>query len=160
MRKISKAAIQMAEILAGLEFADSEREMMLDGLNGYLQKYQKLREMALDNSVAPAIQFNSGSPGMRLNRADKSIQMSEIQLSDNIPNPQELAFLPVTHLSQLIRSRKISSTELTLIYGDEGIPTSICFIGRFFGEAEIPALAKAYQDATDFHLKHPDLGEV
>ena len=39
-----------------------------------------------------------------------------------------------------------------------GTPTSICFIGKLFGEAEILAVAKAYQDATDFHRKHPVVG--
>ena len=36
-----------------------------------------------------------------------------------------------------------------------GMPTSICFIGKLFGEAELLAVAKQYQDATDFHRKHP-----
>ena len=39
----------------------------------------------------------------------------------------------------------------------DGTPTSITFTGRLFGEAEILAVAKAYQDATDFHLRHPEL---
>ena len=30
-------------------------------------------------------------------------------------------------------------------------------MGKLFGEAETLAVAKAYQDATDFHLKHPVL---
>jgi Asp-tRNA(Asn)/Glu-tRNA(Gln) amidotransferase A subunit family amidase len=38
-----------------------------------------------------------------------------------------------------------------------GVPTSITFVGNLFGEAELLAVAKAYQDATDFHLKHPKL---
>jgi Asp-tRNA(Asn)/Glu-tRNA(Gln) amidotransferase A subunit family amidase len=38
-----------------------------------------------------------------------------------------------------------------------GTPTSICFIGKLFGEAELLAVAKRYQDATDFHRKHPTL---
>jgi Asp-tRNA(Asn)/Glu-tRNA(Gln) amidotransferase A subunit family amidase len=36
-------------------------------------------------------------------------------------------------------------------------PTSVCFIGRLFGEAQLLAVAKAYQDATDFHRQHPNL---
>jgi len=28
-------------------------------------------------------------------------------------------------------------------------------MGKLFGEAELLAVAKAYQDATGFHLKHP-----
>jgi len=40
-----------------------------------------------------------------------------------------------------------------------GMPTSICFIGRLFGEAQLLAAAKQYQDATDFHRKHPPMAE-
>ena len=42
-------------------------------------------------------------------------------------------------------------------FGKDGLPTSICFIGNLFGEAKILAAAKIYQDATDFHKKHPTL---
>ena len=41
--------------------------------------------------------------------------------------------------------------------GGPGTPTSITFLGQIFGEAKMLALAKAYQDATGFHLKHPTL---
>ncbi len=40
----------------------------------------------------------------------------------------------------------------------DGTPMSITFLGNLFGEANLLAVAKAYQDATDFHLKHPKLG--
>lgn len=39
----------------------------------------------------------------------------------------------------------------------EGTPTSISFIGKLFGEAKLLTVAKAYQDATEFHKKHPKL---
>jgi len=39
----------------------------------------------------------------------------------------------------------------------KGTPTSISFVGKLFGEAETLAVAKFYQDQTDFHLRHPDL---
>ncbi len=44
-------------------------------------------------------------------------------------------------------------------FSDKGTPTSITFMGRLFGEAQLLAVAKQYQDATDFHLKHPTLQE-
>jgi Asp-tRNA(Asn)/Glu-tRNA(Gln) amidotransferase A subunit family amidase len=40
-------------------------------------------------------------------------------------------------------------------FTDEGTPTSITFIGRLFDEGKLIAFAKAYQDETDFHKKHP-----
>ncbi|GIV77551.1 MAG: amidase [Litorilinea sp.] len=38
-----------------------------------------------------------------------------------------------------------------------GLPTSITFTGRLYDEATVLAVAKAYQDATDFHLQRPPL---
>ena len=38
-----------------------------------------------------------------------------------------------------------------------GLPTSITFVGKLFDEARILAVAKAYQDATGFQLKHPPM---
>jgi len=40
-------------------------------------------------------------------------------------------------------------------FNEKGDPTSITFVGKLFGEAAMLALAKAYQDATGWHLKHP-----
>ena len=42
-------------------------------------------------------------------------------------------------------------------FAPDGTPTGIMFVGRIYGEAEMLRLAKAYQDATDFHLRHPML---
>ncbi len=41
--------------------------------------------------------------------------------------------------------------------GGPGTPVSLTFLGNLYGEAKMLALAKAYQDATGFHLKHPSL---
>ncbi len=45
-------------------------------------------------------------------------------------------------------------------FSNRGIPTSISFIGNLFGEAQALVVAKAYQDSTDFHKQHPDLGKL
>jgi Asp-tRNA(Asn)/Glu-tRNA(Gln) amidotransferase A subunit family amidase len=42
-------------------------------------------------------------------------------------------------------------------FSKKGAPTSITFVGKLFDEGKIIAAAKAYQNATDFHLKHPKL---
>jgi Asp-tRNA(Asn)/Glu-tRNA(Gln) amidotransferase A subunit family amidase len=42
-------------------------------------------------------------------------------------------------------------------FSSAGTPTSICFVGNLFREAEILEVAKAWQDATTFHQKHPSL---
>lgn len=41
--------------------------------------------------------------------------------------------------------------------GGPGTPVSLTFLGKLYGEAKLLALARAYQDATSFHLKRPKL---
>jgi Asp-tRNA(Asn)/Glu-tRNA(Gln) amidotransferase A subunit family amidase len=41
-------------------------------------------------------------------------------------------------------------------FREDGTPTSITFTGKLFGEAELLLVAKAYQDETGFHERHPD----
>jgi len=40
-------------------------------------------------------------------------------------------------------------------FKEDGTPVSITFVGQLFREAELLAVAKRYQDATGFHLRHP-----
>ena len=40
---------------------------------------------------------------------------------------------------------------------ENGKPTSVSFIGNYFAEGRILTLARAYQDKTDNHLKHPEM---
>ena len=46
--------------------------------------------------------------------------------------------------------------------GDDGVggphtPVSLTFLGKLYGEAALLSFARAYQDATGFHLQHPNL---
>jgi len=41
--------------------------------------------------------------------------------------------------------------------GGPGTPLSLTFLGNLYGEAKMLTVAKAYQDATGFHLQHPKL---
>jgi Asp-tRNA(Asn)/Glu-tRNA(Gln) amidotransferase A subunit family amidase len=41
--------------------------------------------------------------------------------------------------------------------GGPGTPVSLTFLGNLYGEAKLLALARAYQEATGFHRKHPKL---
>jgi Asp-tRNA(Asn)/Glu-tRNA(Gln) amidotransferase A subunit family amidase len=42
--------------------------------------------------------------------------------------------------------------------GGPGTPASLTFLGNLYGEAKLLAFARAYQEATGFHLQHPRLG--
>ncbi len=42
-------------------------------------------------------------------------------------------------------------------FNSNGMPSSITFTGQLFGESTLLSIAKAYQDKTQHHLKHPEL---
>jgi Asp-tRNA(Asn)/Glu-tRNA(Gln) amidotransferase A subunit family amidase len=42
-------------------------------------------------------------------------------------------------------------------YGGPGTPVSLTFLGQLYGEAKMLAFARAYQQANEFHMRHPEL---
>ena len=64
-----------------------------------------------------------------------------------------------TFSSQLLVTNLTGHPALILPNGfrSDGTPTSLTFLGNLFGEAQVCALARAYQQATEWHLRHPKL---
>jgi Asp-tRNA(Asn)/Glu-tRNA(Gln) amidotransferase A subunit family amidase len=114
--RITKEILQDAEQIAGLEFTDRERELMVDGLNGHLKSYEKLREVRLDNSVAPALQFNPITPDMKFEKKRLPIKASKPIKAKRPSDIEDLSFWTITNLAGLIKSQKIGSLELTEMY--------------------------------------------
>ena len=114
--KITEEMIHQAEWIAGLELTDAKRKLMLEGLNDTLAGFQALRKVPLDNGVPPALTFFP-DPNVRTNTP---LPRSAVKLdAAGIERPgsaEDLAFAPVTELAKLIRSRQVSSTELTKVY--------------------------------------------
>lgn len=113
---ISKEMLTEAKNLAGLEFTDEERDLMLEGLDEYLEKYEELRKISIANSVPPALNFNPILPGMRFETESKPLKMSKVPKQKAPSNLEDVAFWPVTHLAQLIKSGQVSSAALTKMY--------------------------------------------
>ena len=113
---ITKEMLMGAEKLAGLEFTDPERESMIEGLNQNLERYQELRQIPLQNSDWPSLQFSPALPGMTFDTERQPFRTSP-PVDRAVPsNLEEVAFWPVTDLAQLIRSRKVGSLDLTRMY--------------------------------------------
>jgi hypothetical protein len=53
--------------------------------------------------------------------------------------------------------RSFRRADPTLPHGfvNNGTPSSSSFMGKSFGDAKMLAVAKMYQDATEFHLRQP-----
>lgn len=113
---VTKEILADAEQVAGLEFTDDEREMMLRGLNRNLQAYEALREYQIPNSVAPAVVFDPQLPGREYPTEDLPFRMTRERGVHRPADLEQVAFWPVTRLSELIRTRQVTSMELTQMY--------------------------------------------
>ncbi|MCI0436773.1 MAG: amidase [Gemmatimonadetes bacterium] len=113
---VTKAMIAQAEQIAGLEFTDAEREEMVRGLNQNVRAWQELHQVALDNAVAPAVQFDPVLPGVTFPTERRSPRWSDPGEVRRPSNLEEVAYWPVRRLAEMIRSRQVTSVELTTMY--------------------------------------------
>lgn len=83
--------------------------------------------------------------------ANIDIYLLPYDYGDYTPNPVAERSTGITNLT--------GHSSVTLPHGfdEKGHPTGLTFIGKLFGEPEMLALAKAYQNSTAWHLKHPTL---
>ncbi len=114
---LSRETVADAEKVAGLSFTEDEREMMLRGLDRDLKAYAALHERPIPNDVAPAVIFDPMLPGRRYPSEVRPLRMTH----EEVARPaklEDVAFWPVTKLSALLRTRQVTSVELTEMYLD------------------------------------------
>ena len=115
--EITVDTIASAEEVAGLKFDQAERELMLDGLKQQEQRIEALHKIPLANSVSPAIVFDPLPPGRKIQpEPRRPMVRSKAKLTTRPAGGDDLAFLPVTELSELVRRQRVSSLELTQLY--------------------------------------------
>jgi len=115
--EITVDTIASAEEVAGLRFDQAERELMLDGLKQQEQRIEALHKIPLANSVSPAIVFDPLPPGRKIQpEPRRPMVRSKAKLTTRPASGDDLAFLPVTELSELVRRQRVTSLELTQTY--------------------------------------------
>ena len=115
--EITASSIAAAEELAGLKFDDAERAMMLESLKTQQGRIDALHKVALSNSVSPAIVFDPLPPGKVIPQTKKQAMVRSRTSGRALPSSDdEIAFLPVTELSEFIRRGKLKPSRLTDIY--------------------------------------------
>jgi Asp-tRNA(Asn)/Glu-tRNA(Gln) amidotransferase A subunit family amidase len=117
--EITPATVAAAEEVAGVRFDDAERAMIVERLKGQAEQIAALHTVPLDNAVPPAVVFDprpigaaaagpTRGKGGRMTRSRATLREA--------PGDNDLAFLPVTELSELVRRRKVTSARLTELY--------------------------------------------
>jgi len=115
---IAREEVVAAGKTSGLDFSESEIDLMLPGLKGQLDDFETLRRFSLPNSVPPAIQFNPLPVGFKFETQRRKFRASSMPQSKLPANLDNLAFYSIGELASLLKSRQITSEALTRFYLD------------------------------------------
>lgn len=115
-QNITKENIENAEKLIDIKFTDAERDSMIGYLKEQAGNYNKIREVELNNSVMPSLLFNPIPVGFVFPKDQLQIKFSDYAKTKMPVNKDNLAFLTIGELAELIRTKQITSTELTKFF--------------------------------------------
>ena len=115
--KITPEMIDQAAALAAISIPAEDKDAMLDSLEQQRGSYIAIRKLDIPNSVAPAIVFDPLPPGATINTQREKPIYSKAPATLTAPSSlDDLAFESAMTLGDLIRRKKISSTDLTRMY--------------------------------------------
>jgi len=113
--RITKEMMHQAEKLMGIELTDAQEAMALGGVNRNLDSYEANRKIDIPLDTEPAIAFHPARARKELYTAKTRFRFGKVELPQ-FKTVEDLAFATVPQLAELIRTRRISSTELTKMY--------------------------------------------
>ena len=114
--KITSDHIAAAQTLLNLDFTPAQRAQMLKLLNDRLGQFASIRANALDNSLPMALHFNVKAADPDPAPVPRTYPLSPQPPVTRPADLEDAAFFPVTQLAELIRTRQVSSLELTEMY--------------------------------------------
>jgi len=115
-QSITKENIENSEKIIGLDFTDAERDTMLSTLDEQLTNYVNIHKVEINNNIPSAILFNPIPVGFEFPKEQKPIKFSDYTYTKLPSDKNELAFFSVGELSELIKTKQITSTDLTKFF--------------------------------------------
>lgn len=114
--RLTLAMVNDALKLAGIEATEAERTAMVNSANQALTRYEAVRAMDIPNDVSPPFHFSAVVPGIEVDKTKKPFKLSAAPVVKRPTDLEDLAFWPVRHLAELVRTKKVTSLELTEMY--------------------------------------------
>ncbi len=124
--RVTKEQVTGALKLMGLEFQDAEIDTMLRGVNQAVYSYESLRKVDVPIDTEPSFAFHPGLPDRKPIKgpqrftttisAMRSPGRSSTRAMRAPSNLEDVAFWRIVDLAPLLKSRAVSSTDLTKMY--------------------------------------------
>src|SRR6478609_1807293 len=95
--------------LGGVEFNEDERKQMVSTANQNLTRAQAIQKFHIPNDVSPPFHINAIVPGVVVNKVPWPFALSKSPAVKVPGNLEDVAYWPVRHLSELLRTKQVSS---------------------------------------------------
>jgi Asp-tRNA(Asn)/Glu-tRNA(Gln) amidotransferase A subunit family amidase len=113
--RVTKDMMHATEKLIGIELTDAQEAMALGGVNRNLDAYEANRKIDVPLDTEPAIAFHPARAKNKLYTPKTRFRFGRVELPQ-FKTVDDLAFATVPQLASLLRTQRISSTELTKMY--------------------------------------------
>jgi Asp-tRNA(Asn)/Glu-tRNA(Gln) amidotransferase A subunit family amidase len=114
--RVTLAMIEEALRLSGIEVGEEEKKTLVEGANRNLSGYEEIRKLHIPPDVSPPFHFSSVVPGMNISKTKLPFRLSAAPSVKRPGNLEDVAFWPLRHLAELVRTKQVSSLELTDMY--------------------------------------------
>lgn len=125
LAKITPEMIDAAAVIAGITLTTDQKKVMLEGLTSQRDSIVAIRALKIPNSVSPAFVFDPVPGGMVLDTVKQPMNLGAApdvrglatKASAGLAGESDaLAFASVRELSELLKTRKVTSVGLTKMY--------------------------------------------
>lgn len=113
---VTAEMLKQAAWIAGIELTEAEQNEIAKAVERDRQKFEALRKVEIDYSVPPAIVFHAAPPQESAAAGRGELRFEPKSTVKRPEKDEDLAFLPVTELAALIKTKQVSSVELTELY--------------------------------------------
>jgi Asp-tRNA(Asn)/Glu-tRNA(Gln) amidotransferase A subunit family amidase len=113
--EVTAEMVAQAEWISGIKLTEAQRQALATRMGRTIRQFEDLRKIPLGNAVPPSLTF---LPSNQVTASSPRGLVAPIS-ADPPKKPEkgeDLAFLPVHQLAGLIRTKQVSSVELTKLY--------------------------------------------
>ncbi len=108
--------LKVAQKLAGLDFSDDELKEILQDVKDWLTGYETIRKEPITYLVEPPTVFEPLSLRPLAGKRGVSVKVAASKVSHRPVSEDDLAFMPLRDIAHLVKTRAITSSDLTEMY--------------------------------------------
>ncbi len=142
--------------LSGIELSTEDLEDLVNTANRNLDNFEENRKTHIPNDVSPPFHFSSIAPGIEVDKIQRPIRYSDVTVT-RPANLEDVAFWSVRNLAELIRTRQVTSVELTQMCLDRlhRYQPTLNFVVTFLDELGLDQARQADREIAAGNYKGP-----